>query len=339
MSPARKFRDKVYNQFQAGAAQLHTVEMAISSELESTTPADKQKTTSLSGQDHTPTEEDPQVLLRFGVPRKRHVDCLLEYFAALRLLMGLYAYVGANEITVEVRTPSGAVEQRRQPWMGWKACLASHDTLMANTLQMRNWMKADKQTKHEPEHIREAKLLHWLRRRDELIRNFMTNQINKGWSGDEALKAAQDEYRWMWNMADGAQATALPALTDGALSVEEIMERALAARGSGSGGSAGGGGGGGAAPRERPQKRPRGQDGDQHAQDWPRKRTDAKGELWVTNIHHLLENGKVPCKFFNSRAGCKNNRCPDAHVCAVKTGLKSICGQRGHSSMNHWAGR
>ena len=136
----------------------------------------------------------------------------------------------------------------------------------------------------------------------------------------------------MWNMADGASATALPALTDGALSVEEIMERALAAKGAGSAGSGGGGGKGG--QQDRGTKRQR--EDHQANQGWPKKRTDSKGEIWVTNVHHVLASGKVPCKAFNTRNGCNNKHCQDAHVCAVKTGPKEICGQRGHSCVNHW---
>ena len=48
----------------------------------------------------------------------------------------------------------------------------------------------------------------------------------------------------------------------------------------------------------------------------------------------MLKGGKRICKGFNDARGCNNPRCPDEHVCDVKT-KDGACGSRKHNRMQH----
>ena len=113
---------------------------------------------------------------------------MLDYFSALRLLVGTYTYCGSH--TVESRMRKGETVI----FFDWGSALGYCDDLMHKTLEI---------------NIPENTKLRWLRTRDERTRGIMAQLINEGWPGAEALQQAMVQTAHVWEMGD--QTTAVPA--------------------------------------------------------------------------------------------------------------------------------
>ena len=114
-------------------------------------------------------------------PQTRNVSTLLEYFAALRLLMGTYAYCGTH--VVESKAEKGT----RVLFFPWEVALGYADNALHKTLEV---------------NLPEQAKLKWIRARDERTRAEMAHLINEGHPGGEALLAAWKTNARFWDMED-----------------------------------------------------------------------------------------------------------------------------------------
>ena len=114
-------------------------------------------------------------------PQTRSITTLLAYFAALRLILGTYAYCGTH--WVESFEEKGKMVE----FFPWEVALGYVDDCMHKVLEV---MMPDV-----------AKLA-WLRMRDERTRAQMAHLINEGMPGGEALRAAWKSHAHLWDMQD-----------------------------------------------------------------------------------------------------------------------------------------
>ena len=114
-------------------------------------------------------------------PQTRTVNTVLEYIAALRLLMGVYAFCGTD--MVQSRAALGSMVE----FFGWEIALGYADNALHKVLEVA---------------IAESQKLGWLRRRDERTRAKMAHYINEGMPGGEALQLAWNENLYFWDMED-----------------------------------------------------------------------------------------------------------------------------------------
>ena len=120
----------------------------------------------------------------------RQIATTLEYYSALRLLMGAYAYCGTHVVQA-----SGEALLREAPrhvqYFTLQRTLQYADEVMQFTIKIS---------------IPEAEKLAWMRRRDEQIRTEMAALMNDGRPGDEALQEAGSKYAHLWVMRDWSSA-------------------------------------------------------------------------------------------------------------------------------------
>ena len=116
-------------------------------------------------------------------PQTRTINTVLEYIAALRLLVGVYAFCGTDMVSSKV-APGSMVE-----FFGWEIALGYADNALHKVLEVA---------------IAESQKLGWLRRRDERTRAKMAHHINEGMPGGEALQLAWNENLYFWDMEDRA---------------------------------------------------------------------------------------------------------------------------------------
>ena len=114
-------------------------------------------------------------------PQVKSVRTLLEYFSALRLLMGTYAYCGTDMVD-STECPGTKVQ-----YFPWEVALGYADDSMHKCIE-----------NNVPEHEK----LRWIRLRDERTRAHMSHLINQGTPGGEALRAAWKGLAHLWDMED-----------------------------------------------------------------------------------------------------------------------------------------
>ena len=114
-------------------------------------------------------------------PQTRQISTLLEYFAALRLIMHTYAYGGGH--SVESRLYPGT----QVVFFPFGTALEYHDTALHKTLEIAI-----------PEHAK----MRWVRTRDQRTRDEMAQLINEGMPGGEAIVTAMEKYKHLWDMED-----------------------------------------------------------------------------------------------------------------------------------------
>ena len=299
MQATTRFRTRVFNELRLRALMLHTVEQAIE-------PVARDKPLLPVG----PLMPERAALMMQTQPnRKRKVTCTLEYFAALRLLMGLYAYLGGY--IVEYKREGAKAAEMMTFWV-WGACLAYHDEVMMHTLAIRKLLNFD-----------EDAILAWVRKRDEIIRMHMAYLVNQGVPGDIALNAAMVKFNFVWPSTDNEK---LDHLAQDSLTTEEIIDRGLDQERA-------------AAPhnaeneqarkRQRQERRQGASGGGGDGSSWPQR--DGRG-LWKVNT---TPKGRSICGGFQTEVGCKKRNCPKEHVCAVIMGKNVVCGNKKHGACDH----
>ena len=178
MKAAPKFRNRVTRELRNGCVTNHPVEKAVTL-LQAKRPVEPERLPVVPG-----LTGDSALVYEHTKPQTRHVSTLLEYFAALRLIMGTYAYCGSH-VVVSKKTGN------KVKFFTWGATLGYADTALHKVLEIAI-----------PEHAK----LSWIRKRDERTRGEMAHLINDGASGDEALAEAMEKHRYFWDMEDKSQA-------------------------------------------------------------------------------------------------------------------------------------
>ena len=164
MKAAPKFRNRVTRELRNGCVTNHPVEKAVTL-LQAKRPVEPERLPVVPG-----LTGDSALVYEHTKPQTRHVSTLLEYFAALRLIMGTYAYCGSH-VVVSRKTGN------KVKFFTWGATLGYADTALHKVLEIAI-----------PEHAKLA----WIRKRDERTRGEMAHLINDGASGDEALAEAME---------------------------------------------------------------------------------------------------------------------------------------------------
>ena len=174
MKGAPKLRNRVVREWQTLSMTNHTVEKAIST-LQAKRPIEPERLPV------GPAGASAALIYERERPQTRTVNTVLEYIAALRLLVGVYAYCGTDIVPSHV-TPGSTVE-----FFGWEVALGYADNALQKVLEVA---------------IAESAKLGWLRRRDERTRAKMAHHINQGMPGGEALTLAWNENLYFWDMED-----------------------------------------------------------------------------------------------------------------------------------------
>ena len=174
MKPGPKLRNRVVREFLALTVSNHELEKCVNS-LQAKTPNEPER--------HPigPVGAESALIYEREKPQKRKILTILDYFSALRLLMGTYAYCGTDLV------PSLAVPGTTVEFFPWEVSHGYADDCMHKCLEM-----------NIPEHSR----LRWLRLRDERTRAQMAHLINQGVPGGEALTQAWKEHAHLWDMED-----------------------------------------------------------------------------------------------------------------------------------------
>ena len=303
MQASTRFRTRVFNELRLLELMLHTVEQAIPQVTEPMV-RDRQLLPvgpQIPGQSSLMMQTQPS--------RKRKVTCTLEYFAALRLLMGLYAYLG--NYVVEYKTETGKVE--KLTFWTWEKCLAYHDDVMMHTLAIRGLLGHN-----------EDAILNWVRKRDEIIRMHMAYWVNKGMPGDMALTTAMTKFSFAWSSTDSEK---LDHLAQDSLTTDGSADRVLDRYQGGPPHNPG---------YEQPRKRQR---QNQSAGSGSSRGgyggfpVVEKGGRWKINT---TPKGLSLCDAFQGKAGCQKYNCNKEHVCAVIMGPGGVvCGNRSHGACSH----
>ena len=132
---------------------------------------------------------DSQLIWETAKPQKRVIRTPLEYAAALRLLMGTYAFCGTHMVESKAK-PGNWVQM-----MPWGDALAYADEVTEKVI------KVD---------LPESAKLSWMRARDEQTRADMATLINEEWPAVEALEKAREQQAHYWRMEDRTVATPPP---------------------------------------------------------------------------------------------------------------------------------
>ena len=178
MKAAPKFRNRVTRELRNGCVTNHPVEKAVTL-LQAKRPVEPERLPVIPG-----LSGESALVYEHVKPQTRHVHTLLEYFAALRLIMGTYAYSGSHIVTSK-KTGN------KVTFFSWGATLGYADTALHKVLEIAI-----------PEHAKLA----WIRKRDERTRGEMAHLINDGATGDEALAEAMEKHRYLWDMEDKSEA-------------------------------------------------------------------------------------------------------------------------------------
>ena len=174
MRAAPNLRNRVYREFKNFSMTLHTVNKALTVE-HARRPVESSKVPL------GPAGSNNPVHLETTTPPTRQVTTLLQYFSALRLLMGNYAYCGSYQ------APSKSDTNKSVTFFPWEDALGYCDDTLQATIRI---------------DIPEASKLAWLRARDESTRSEMVSLINEGWPGGEALHKARKIHAHYWRMED-----------------------------------------------------------------------------------------------------------------------------------------
>ena len=142
MKPAPKLRNRVVREFQGACMSNHVVEKCVTS-LQAKKPVEPDRLPV------GPPGEGAALIYEKEKPQVRRVSTVLEYFAALRLLMGTYAYCGTDLVPSQAK-PGTMVE-----YFPWEVAHGYADDALHKCLEVAI-----------PEHAK----LRWLRLRDERAR-------------------------------------------------------------------------------------------------------------------------------------------------------------------------
>ena len=176
MRGAPKLRNRVVREWANLGMTNHTVEKAVSS-LQAKRPIEPDRVPV------GPAGAQSVLIYERERPQTRTVNTVLEYIAALRLLVGVYAFCGTDMVSSK-KVPGTTVE-----FFGWEIALGYADNALHKVLEVA---------------IAESQKLAWLRRRDERTRAKMAHHINQGMPGGEALQLAWQENLYFWDMEDRA---------------------------------------------------------------------------------------------------------------------------------------
>ena len=181
LRPAPAFRNRVFREIKANANKLIPVEKAKSQD------DDKYKSEPADVPVGGTMPDGSRLVLETTRRANRVVSTPLEYIAALRLIVGCYAYCGSHMVqsSGEALLQGGS---RNVRYFSWQALLKYCDEVMIYAVGA-------------PVHS-EAERLSWTRRRDEMIRTEMAALMNEGISGDESLGTAMSKFHHMWVMQD-----------------------------------------------------------------------------------------------------------------------------------------
>ena len=174
MKGAPKLRNRVVREWQQLSMTNHTVEKCVSS-LQAKRPVEPERVPI------GPTGGESALIYERERPQTRAVHSLIEYIAALRLLMNVYAYCGTDLV------PSQAVPGSTVEFFSYEAAVGYADNALHKVLEVA---------------ISECAKLRWLRLRDERTRAKMGHYINQGMPGGEALALAWGEHQHLWDMED-----------------------------------------------------------------------------------------------------------------------------------------
>ena len=172
MKGAPKLRNRVVREWQQLSMTNHTVEKCVSS-LQAKRPVEPERVPI------GPT--GTKLIYETERPQTRAVHTLMEYIAALRLLMNVYAYCGTDLVPSQV-VPGTTIE-----FFSYEAAIGYADNALHKVLEVA---------------ISESSKLRWLRLRDERTRAKMGHYINQGTPGGEALHLAWTEHQHLWDMED-----------------------------------------------------------------------------------------------------------------------------------------
>ena len=171
MKAAPKFSNRVVREFRALCVTNHTIEKAV------TLLQAKQ----IVEPERLPVVPGSALVYEHTKPQTRQIHTLLEYFAALRLIMHTYAYAGGH------RVESRIVPGTQVVFFPLGTAIEYHDTALHKTLEIAI-----------PEHTK----LRWVRYRDQRTRDEMAQFINEGMPGGEAILKALEKHKHLWDMED-----------------------------------------------------------------------------------------------------------------------------------------
>ena len=174
---APHLRNRVYREFHNATMTLMQVEKA--QHLKASRIPKERKRHPLG------TSSEDTLYIETAAVYKRKVNTPLEYYAALRTIMGLYAYCGTFEVQSKSSPGSKVL------FFSWQDAITYVDESMHNVLTIA---------------IPEEAKLHWWRTRDETVRTEMAALVNDQWPAGEALKEAVKANAHHWEMADAVVA-------------------------------------------------------------------------------------------------------------------------------------
>ena len=186
MRPSPPFRNRIFREIQARTCKLVPVEKVRSVHDHKTT--------------HEPTalpvggSQPDGGRLVFEVAKKtnRHIANVVEYLAALQILMRTYAYCGSHQVPSSGAALLVQGTPKTVTYFSYGAALQYVDEVTAAVMAIGLPNEHDR--------------LIWLRRRDEQIRTEMVANMNEGTPGDEALATAWSKFKHVWIMRDSASA-------------------------------------------------------------------------------------------------------------------------------------
>ena len=181
MKAAPPFRNRLFREIRSKSCKLVPVEKVKSVDDYKTSEAP----TSLPvGGSQT---DGGRLIFEVQKKKNRRINCTLDYFTALQILMRTYAFCGSHVVEA-----SGAVllegSARKIVFFSYGAAVNYIDELTTALLAMGLQSELER--------------LSWLRHRDEAIRTEWVNLINDGIAGDEALATAVSKHRHLFNMKD-----------------------------------------------------------------------------------------------------------------------------------------
>ena len=163
MKAAPKFANRVIREFRALCVTNHTVEKAVTL-LQAKRIVEPERLPVIPG-----LTGSSALIYEHDKPQTRQIHTLLEYFAALRLIMHTYAYAGGHRVESRIKPGTHVV------FFPLGTAIEYHDTALHKTLEIAI-----------PEHTK----LRWVRYRDQRTRDEMAQLINEGMPGGEAILKA-----------------------------------------------------------------------------------------------------------------------------------------------------
>ena len=181
LRPAPAFRNRVFRELKTLNNKLIPVEKAKSQD------DDKYKNEPTDVPVGGMMPDGTRLVLETTRRSNRTVTSCLEYVAALRLIMGAYAFCGSHMVqsTGEALLQDAA---RKVRFFTWGAMLRYCDEVMMYAVGAPVGSEVER--------------LNWIRRRDETIRTEMAALMNEGTPGDEALATSCSKFHHMWIMRD-----------------------------------------------------------------------------------------------------------------------------------------